>query len=780
MNMKKSLPLILTAAMAFSMYSTAALGANSSKSSADFTDLQNLDAASKAKFDALISAGVFEGVADHTFGLKDKMNRAQFAKVAALIFGLPVDTSRQSSSFNDVFANDPANGYALPYIEALKQAGLTDGYGLNSFNPAGEVTKEQLAAFLIRGLNKDAEAKAAQAVSDPTVSDWAKGYAALAAQLKLMDSVGGTFGGTASATRELLVMASYQAKQQYIPGSRPSNPSSGAVQLSAPDLPTYTLSSNTKAQVKGVLQEKLTNGWRFGADIKITNTSGSTIRVPDYELRVKASDGSAFTLKASADNPRSIDAHSSVQLNYMTEIDKNTAFNLTDLLWIDVDQEVYPQKETLLADAPIGSMVWTGLDATVKDSALIGNWGVTFTVPGETSALKYTAINLSKQFTGQSPTYIVQLKVINPGSYAEVVPDFTLSGKAAGSSFVGKRIETSPITLNPGEQKYINYAITTEPDTQLTAFYILSAHSFLKQGTTVPLRYYTGRIGFSVPDQVETGASLRPYQMGDPLVIDSLSKAVNPQTLVTLQDFDWFENDGQSYKTAIAKIKFTNKSDSAIPVPQLGAQIVSAKGVAYNGVQNASSVNEVLPGMGAVGTYAFIVPKSEQANQFTFRLMELQDQQATQTQVSYKTPIAQANVAIHGFTAIGNVFTFYPYELKMDSNNVMNYSNKNMVTNSYVWSFKLETGLTIQTTDEVLADPSNPKLLFQLEGPDGKRLGSKVYSLAGENRLLSGNQSVMFDTTSDTLESPVLLKVYEVISTPYGEARRLLTTIEDK
>ena len=36
--------------------------ANRPKTSADFSDLKDLDAATKAKFDALISAGVFDGV----------------------------------------------------------------------------------------------------------------------------------------------------------------------------------------------------------------------------------------------------------------------------------------------------------------------------------------------------------------------------------------------------------------------------------------------------------------------------------------------------------------------------------------------------------------------------------------------------------------------------------------------------------------------------------------------------------------------------------------------
>ncbi|BFT68653.1 S-layer homology domain-containing protein [Paenibacillus sp. P36] len=211
--MKKSLSVVLSTAMALSMFSSLAFAA---KSSADFTDLKDLDAATKAKFDAMISAGIFDGVSDTTFGLKDEMNRAQFAKVAALITGIEVNKDLKTSSFSDVKADDAANGYALPYIEALKTAGITDGYAEGQYNPAGKVTKEQLATFLVRVLNKDADAKG-KTGTDTTVSDWAQGYVALALELKLLPAGdGGKFGGQSNATRDLLLTGAYEAKAQYV------------------------------------------------------------------------------------------------------------------------------------------------------------------------------------------------------------------------------------------------------------------------------------------------------------------------------------------------------------------------------------------------------------------------------------------------------------------------------------------------------------------------------------------------------------------------------------
>lgn len=120
---------------------------------ADFTNLKDLDAVnSKDKLKTLndkISAGAFNGVYD---GLTEVITRAQFAKVAALTLNLQIDANLQTSSFSDVKANDPANGYALPYIEAVKKAGI-EGTAEEEFNPSGVITKSEIATILARSLN---------------------------------------------------------------------------------------------------------------------------------------------------------------------------------------------------------------------------------------------------------------------------------------------------------------------------------------------------------------------------------------------------------------------------------------------------------------------------------------------------------------------------------------------------------------------------------------------------------------------------------------------------
>lgn len=188
--------------------------------SGKFTDLADLTDTERAIFDSLIRKGIFNGVSEDTFGVDQPMNRAQFAKVAALIFGLEVDTALTTSSFADVSADDPANGYALPYIEAIKKAGLTNGADPTgtTYNPAGTVTREELATFLIRGMGLEEQAKTTFPLDDPTISLWAQGYVALAVDKNIIQlQSDGTFGGSTAATRKTLALTAFASSEAMKP-----------------------------------------------------------------------------------------------------------------------------------------------------------------------------------------------------------------------------------------------------------------------------------------------------------------------------------------------------------------------------------------------------------------------------------------------------------------------------------------------------------------------------------------------------------------------------------
>jgi hypothetical protein len=165
--MKKSLKVLASATLAFSMFASVAMAAETTgtttttttttaattvKTSKDFKDLAGLDATVLAKIDAMLAKKYFEGTADDSFGIKENMTRAQFAKVLVLVAGIKVDDTVKTSSFEDVKADDTANGWAIPFIEAAKTAGLVDGKTDKTFDPGANVTLGEFATALVKGL----------------------------------------------------------------------------------------------------------------------------------------------------------------------------------------------------------------------------------------------------------------------------------------------------------------------------------------------------------------------------------------------------------------------------------------------------------------------------------------------------------------------------------------------------------------------------------------------------------------------------------------------------
>lgn len=175
------------------------------KTSADFKDLNDMDVATKAKVDKWLSAGIIQGDSEEWFGLNETITRAEFAKIVALAVGVEINSTLKTSSFNDVKADDQI-GYTLPYIEALRQAGVIEGIAIDQFNPSGEVTKEQFAVFMVRGLGKDAEAKQTQGGNDETISHYAKGYVALALKLFPYLRSDGFYNGSVPISRQMVLL----------------------------------------------------------------------------------------------------------------------------------------------------------------------------------------------------------------------------------------------------------------------------------------------------------------------------------------------------------------------------------------------------------------------------------------------------------------------------------------------------------------------------------------------------------------------------------------------
>jgi len=192
--MKKRLAMLLSVAMAFSMFANVAFGAS---------DLTTQD-----KFNALVQDGVFNGVlnADGTVDpqLNTQTDRAQFAKIVAILAGLEQVTGVES--FKDT---NYSKHWAKGYIEAVKKAGYMQGQGNDIFGVKGKVTGQEIAKTFatVLGLEPVADAPAVE-----NASEWAWGYIAAIKAEGYDWSVDGKWN--VPVNRSILVDAAYDVQQK--------------------------------------------------------------------------------------------------------------------------------------------------------------------------------------------------------------------------------------------------------------------------------------------------------------------------------------------------------------------------------------------------------------------------------------------------------------------------------------------------------------------------------------------------------------------------------------
>lgn len=148
---------------------------------------------------------IVDGVTDTTFEADRNITRAEFA--ALVVRSLGLNTVSGATYFSDVKSGD----WYADVVGAAAQAKLVDGYEDGTFRPNAEITREELAAMVVRALkfagveiNVDAT-KQAQLLSvwkDTNNIVWGKAEVTAALDAGLMNGMTDTTLGTdGQATR---------------------------------------------------------------------------------------------------------------------------------------------------------------------------------------------------------------------------------------------------------------------------------------------------------------------------------------------------------------------------------------------------------------------------------------------------------------------------------------------------------------------------------------------------------------------------------------------------
>jgi hypothetical protein len=144
----------------------------------------------------LVSMGAVSGYPDVTFKPDNDISRAEFATILVRALGLePAD--------GKVFA-DTTDHWAKDFISTAEASGIVTGYDEETFGPDDLITREQMAAMVVRagGLGLQGHAGEIAFTDSSEVSEWAvSSVAAAAANGVIRGDPDGTFRPQANATR---------------------------------------------------------------------------------------------------------------------------------------------------------------------------------------------------------------------------------------------------------------------------------------------------------------------------------------------------------------------------------------------------------------------------------------------------------------------------------------------------------------------------------------------------------------------------------------------------
>lgn len=144
---------------------------------------------------SLVAAGAISGYSDGSFQPNRTVTRAEFAQI--LVKAMEIPAVEEGKVFPDT-----ANHWAKESIAAAYAAGIITGYGDDRFGPNDLVTREQIAAMVVRAAKLTGPLGQLNFVDTNAISDWAREDVSIALANNLITGHSdNTFRPKNSATR---------------------------------------------------------------------------------------------------------------------------------------------------------------------------------------------------------------------------------------------------------------------------------------------------------------------------------------------------------------------------------------------------------------------------------------------------------------------------------------------------------------------------------------------------------------------------------------------------
>ncbi|MBP1961841.1 hypothetical protein [Paenibacillus aceris] len=261
--------------------------------------------------------------------------------------------------------------------------------------------------------------------------------------------------------------------------------------------------------------------------------------------------------------------------------------------------------------------------------------------------------------------------------------------------------------------------------------------------------------------EVSSYTSAEDYTIGTPFKLTS-NNLIDSNIDVSLVELGMSENSDFGFKTIVAKYKLTNKGTTSLNLPDFQTDLTNDEGYTYSGARQSTVAKSIAPNTSYVLNYSYMVPGTETADKLALNLYD-----------ANRLAIGSYKAAVQPVPTTGAV-SLYPFSIAINDYTVSATYSKDQ---SYAYRLRLD--LDVKRQEQVVTDANFSSLVFEVVDSEDRLLSTKSMSFIGQDKIMSGIQFIDFGSIkSEQLNTNVKINLYEVVSTPNGDAKRLIKTLD--
>lgn len=446
-----------------------------------------------------------------------------------------------------------------------------------------------------------------------------------------------------------------------------------------------------------------------------------------------------------------------------------------------------PQRVTVRAAIPSAESAgdWTlqfyytsGTTTTVLDSLPVGQSSTISTIGDarsitdgsgqETVAVKLESAVITQSEAGQSVS--AKVRIINNGAKVVAIPKLTVKIQTEGGGVSVAAADDGsahPAYLSQSESETFTYTAlmpkgVAVSDLQIALFESRNAGTTTTTTTTTTAT--TNTTAKTVPvlvaglsnAQINDLGSGSGYEIGS-----SLNLALDKKIDVALSELRLYDNDSNGFKTAVAKMKFTNLDSSVLATPDLAFELVDNSGHIYSGTKQATAATQLATNSSYLISYSFLMSSVDTSKPLLLRAYNAKDVN--------KVPLGIVQVAFQQDNLEDDYWDAFPYQITLNSKMLLH----SVLSTTFSYTFRMD--IDVKRTEQIIADAALSKLQFELVDAFEQVISTQTIPFLGNVKLVNGTNEMTFTNLKvNQYSSKNYINLYEIIDTPNGVVRRKL------